>query len=197
GRTLTVNIQDPDGQPLAGAVVSGVTVSWPITFPIEQAKTTVFALDPARPRQLVALHPQRKLAGSLAVRGEESGTPILKLVPAGAVTGRLLDNDGQPIAGADVGCSYRTEAANELLRHFQKLSPPVRTDAEGRFRLEGVVPGQKFVFNIRKGQTFLAGKPRISERQVESGGTLELGDFRTEPQPRWFFVPPAPPHRHM
>ncbi len=184
GRTLTVNVQGPDGQPLAGALVSGLTASWPITFPIAQTSATVYALDPARPRQLVALHAQKNLAGSLTVRGDETEPPVLKLAPVGSVTGRLLDSDGQPIAGADVGLSYRSQAASDLDRQMQQLRSPVRTDADGRFRLENVVPGQKFWLSIRKGQTFLAGKPRIGERQVEAGATLDLADFRTEPQRR-------------
>jgi protocatechuate 3,4-dioxygenase beta subunit len=184
GKTLTVNVQDPDGQSLAGAVVSGMTVSWPITYRLDSATCTVYALDPPKSRQLVFLHPQRMLAAALNVRGDEKEPPVVKLAPVGAVAGRVLDAEGQPVAGATVEPQYVNEALSELYRFLAQQRATVTTDKDGRFRLDGLVPDLKFGLKVRKGQTLLVGQPRIGQKQVGAGATLDLGDFRTKPQTR-------------
>jgi RNA polymerase sigma factor (sigma-70 family) len=181
GTTLKVRVQDADGKPLAGAIVSGMTASYPITFTLEGSECTAYALDPKRPRQLMFLHPGRKLAGMLALRGDEKEPIAVRLVPTGALTGRVLDQDGKPVVGALVRFSYEGRAGDELYRHQKPPREPARTDADGRFRLDGLVPDAKFGLGISKGKTFLAGEPRLGLRQVKSGATLDLGEFRTRP----------------
>jgi protocatechuate 3,4-dioxygenase beta subunit len=184
GQTLTVQIQDSAGKPLPGALVSGMTASGPTTFPLREASCTVYALDPEKPRQLVFFHPGRKLAGQLTVRGDEKESPAVGLLPTGAVTGRVLDADGQLVAGAEIDLSLPGETAQELYRQLNQRREAVRTDRDGGFRLEGLVPGLKFGLSIRQGRTFLVGEPRIGLKEVGAGKTLDLGDIRTRPLPR-------------
>ena len=181
GRTLRVHVQDAEGKPLAGATVAGMTASWPNTFSLSDASCTVYALDPSRPRKLVFLHPGRALAGRLTLRGDENEAPAVRLVPAGSVTGRVLDTDGQPVAGAEVAPSWPEKNAQELYRQLAQKQGSVQTDKEGRFVLKGVIPDLKFGLSIRQGKAFLAGEPRIGLKEVGSGKTLELGDVRTRP----------------
>jgi RNA polymerase sigma factor (sigma-70 family) len=183
GRTQTVRVEDPDGKPLPGAVVSGMTASWPIAHRLKGAEFTTYALDPARPRTLTFLHPGKKLAGSLTVRGDEKGPPTVKLAPEGAVTGRILDADGQPRAGAEVTLVFPDGGTeSELYRLLRTGEEPVRTDAEGRFRIAGLVPGRKFGVQVHKGREFYVAEPRIGWRQAEAGQTLDVGGHRTKPQ---------------
>jgi RNA polymerase sigma factor (sigma-70 family) len=184
GATQTIRIEDPDGKPLMGATVAGVQLKWPLVFPIKTATCTIFALDPKMPRRLFFFHPERNLAGSLTVRGDEKGPLTVRLVPVGAVTGRLLDGEEQPVAGADVeldapGGAY--DAARLLYSQLQQRRPPIRTDKEGRFRLEGIVPDVQFTLNIYRGRTFFVGEPGIGARQVKQGQTLDLGDVCVKP----------------
>ena len=86
----------------------------------------------------------------------------------------------RPIAGADVGLSSANDIVSELYRRLEQQREPVRTDKDGHFRLEGVVPDLKFGLNLRKGNAYLVGEPRIGQRQVASGQTLDLGDLRTK-----------------
>ncbi len=181
GRTQTVRILDPDGKPLAGAIVSGMTASFPIAFRLEEASCTAYALDPARPRRLVFFHAQRKLAGSLTVRGDEKEAPAVRLAPAGAVAGRVLDVDGGPVARADVVLSFPGNGANELYRHFGGGRNQAVTDKDGRFRMDGVIPELKFGLGITRGRTYFVGEPKIGLREVAAGKTLELGDVKVKP----------------
>jgi protocatechuate 3,4-dioxygenase beta subunit len=62
----------------------------------------------------------------------------IALRPAGTIPGRLLDEDGTPLAGADIEArSLRTESADGVAS--------ARSDDRGEFRLTGLAEGQYFV----------------------------------------------------
>jgi hypothetical protein len=180
GMTQTVRIEDLEGKPLMGTMVAGVTAMWPIVYPIKDSTCTIFALDPQKPRRLFFFHAERKLGGSLTVRGDEKEQPTVRLAPLGTVTGRLLDRDGQPIAGAFVDLNLPDGTARELYRQLAQYHPPIRTDKDGRFRLEGIVPDMQFTLNIYRGRTYFGGEPPIGMRQVKPGQTLNLGDVKVK-----------------
>jgi hypothetical protein len=168
--------------PLSGAIAAGLTASWPMVFPLRQeAKCTALALDSARPRQLIFYHTGRKLAGTVTVRGDEKKTVAVRLAPVGSVRGRVVDVDGLPMAGVTVATWYSDDPASELARYLRQGREAVRTDREGRFLLDGVVPDLKFGLSLTQGRTFLVGEPRIGSRQVAPGKVLDLGDLRVKP----------------
>jgi RNA polymerase sigma factor (sigma-70 family) len=180
GLTRSINLEDAEGKPLSGVMVGGITASWPNAVRLDSASCTIYALDPTHPRQLVFLHSGRNLAGTLKLRGDEKETPTVRLAPAGTVTGQLLDQDGQPIAGAEIDLSFSGGAANELYRQLGLTRAPIRTDNAGRFRVEGVIPSLKFILSMHKGREYYFPEPRETAKQVESGKTLDLGGFRTK-----------------
>jgi hypothetical protein len=179
GATQTVKIEDSEGKPLTGTVAAGVTASNPNTFPIKDAACTVFALDPNKPRRVLFYHAKHQLAGSLTLRGDEKETSVVRLVQTGSVMGRVLDHDGQPLAGVAVPLSSPDPSARELYR--QQRRQAVHTDKDGRFCLEGIMPEVKFTLGIVQGRTIFVAEPRIGVRQVKSGETLDLGDMRVKP----------------
>jgi hypothetical protein len=181
GTTQTIRIEDADGKPLKGTTIAGVTASGPNTFTIPDATCTIFALDPKKPRHLLLFHAEGNLAGALTVRGDEKEPLVVCLGRAGSVMGRILDRDGQPLAGADIQLSAPDQIASELYRQLRLRQQPIRTDKEGRFRIEGIVPQVKFTLSITKGRTFFVGEARIGVKEVKPGETLELGDLRVKP----------------
>jgi hypothetical protein len=183
GATQTVKIEDPEGKLLAGTIVAGVTACNPNMIPIKDAACTVFALDPSKPRRIHFFHDKRHLAGSLTLRGDEKEPPVVRLGPAGSVIGRILDDDGQPIAGADINLDSPDRTARELYRQLRQRQAAIHTDKDGRFRIEGIVPEVKFPLGIVRGRTFFVGEPRIGARQVKPGETLDLGAVRVKPGP--------------
>jgi protocatechuate 3,4-dioxygenase beta subunit len=181
GKAVKVNVVDAEGKPLEGAAVSGVTATWPLAVTLKSSSFTAYALDPARPRTLLFLEPKRGLGATLKVSGDEKEPPTVKLVPAGTLTGRVLDSDGRPVAGAEVEMSFSGQIGNELQRLLRLSGRPATTDADGKFRLGNVVPGVKVGLNIRQGQTYLIGEPRIGQKTVNSGQVLDMGDLKTKP----------------
>jgi hypothetical protein len=179
GVTGRLAVQDADGNPLAGAWVAGVADHWPITYKLPEPTATIYALDPEKPRTLAVYHPDKKIGGTVTIRGDENAPVIAKLGPLGKVTGRLLDVDGQPLTGAEVSVNARG-TAGELYRFANPSGKPVRTDRDGRFTLPGVVPGVTFFVQIQRGETFFRGKPRLGLRQLKPGETLDLGERTVE-----------------
>jgi RNA polymerase sigma factor (sigma-70 family) len=178
GRTLTVNLQDPEGKPLAGAVVAGISPQALRTVPFKTAAVRIYALDPDKPRPVVFLHAERKLAAVVTLRGDEKDPVTVRLAPTAVVTARVLDEDGGPVAGVEVYTLYSSPAGKQLTKS-QDRNPLPRTDKEGRFRLEGVVPGLSMGLGFRKGRHGLMPEKQTEVTAPESGKTLDLGDVRT------------------
>src|SRR5262249_55666709 len=98
---------------------------------------TALGLYPKEPRTLSFAHAGRKLVGHVVVNGTEAGALAVRLEADGPLTGRAVDEAGEPLAGV-------------LLRlHYPELPRPgflyreleFRTDALGRFRVEWLLPG--------------------------------------------------------
>jgi hypothetical protein len=184
GSTAKLLIQDAGGKPLPGVVVAGLAASWPYTHQLKNVEkpVTVYALDPDRPRRLVLLHPEKKLGGTVTLRGDEKEPVVVKLGPLGSIKGRFLEVEGAPLAGVEVTASSPDRISSELYRFLARTSPPARTDKEGRFTVSDVVPGVKVYLQTRRGNTYYVGEPRVGHRQVEPGQTLDLGDWKMRPQ---------------
>jgi hypothetical protein len=107
---------------------------------------------------------------------------IAKLAPAGTVTGRVLDADGQPINGVVVALSHSGLIARELDRYVAQRRGAARTGADGRFQVTGVIPELLISLQLWKGTTALT-YPRPEKRlRLTAGQTLDLGDLRTTPR---------------
>jgi RNA polymerase sigma factor (sigma-70 family) len=181
GATARIAVQDADGKPLAGTWAGGLTAHWPITYKLPEPTATVYALDPKKPRTMAFLHVEKKLGGTAVVRGDEKEPVVVKLAPLGQVAGRLLDTDGNALDGVEVSINPPEEAGSELYRFAKGSDKPVRTDKDGRFRVEGVVPGLKFWLGLRQDQIVIVGDPRFGLKQVKPGEKLDLGDIRVKP----------------
>jgi RNA polymerase sigma factor (sigma-70 family) len=180
GATRTLHIEDADGKRLKGTTVAGVTATWPAVLTIKDANCTIFALDPKKPRRVFFLHAKRKLTGTLLLRGDEKEPVVVRLGQADPVIGRLLTSDGQPLAGADIYLNWNDAVGNQLYGGINKR-PRVRTDKDGHFRFEGIVPELKFKLGIIRGETIFLGDPPIGVRQAKAGEPLDLGDIRVKP----------------
>lgn len=180
GQTHTVNVEDPDGKPLSGAIASGVTVTPLGATSLKNATCLVYALDPDKPRQLVLLHQERELAAVITLRGDEKEPVTVRLGQTGVLTGRLLDQDGQPIPGANVAVLYAGQVGSDLAREFRRRYHLPRTDEKGRFRLVGIVPGLTFTLGFGKGRQKLKPETQLEIKPLEAGRVIDLGNIRVK-----------------
>ncbi|MFL5338951.1 MAG: sigma-70 family RNA polymerase sigma factor [Gemmataceae bacterium] len=176
GKKLAGDVLGPDGQPLAGATASGLVALG--QGPVNLSGTTFEAtgLDPEAPRPLTFRHKVKKLAGTLTLRGDEAKRPAVTLQPTGSITARLLGEDRQPLAGVEARIFYEEQSANSF-EDLMHLTEAVHTDAQGRVRIDGVVPGLKCMIVFRKGgRYFESGKP-LERVTLTAGATMDLGDL--------------------
>lgn len=166
GLTLNGIIVGPEGKPLAGACICGLRSyndgSYWEAEPLRTAEFSVHALPPDRPRNLLAIHEGKHLAGALRVRGDEKGLVTFKLQPWGTIMGRLVTPDGKPY----------TKGELTVGSHPLSIMP---RDKTGRFRVEGLVPGLKYQMKLSPGD--FVGK----EVTVLAGETKDLGEMTVRP----------------
>jgi RNA polymerase sigma factor (sigma-70 family) len=176
GLTLAGRIVGPDGKPLAGARVCGLSDDgrWTID-PLPGAEFTVKALAPNKSRLLQFVHEGKKLSGFLRLRGDEKGALQVRLERCGTLAGRLVTPDGKPMAHAIVVCNTSEKQYSGL---YYESFPWVQPDKSGRFSIEGLAPGLKYelVFIQRPHELeIVGGKPR--ELTIKSGETKDLGEL--------------------
>jgi RNA polymerase sigma factor (sigma-70 family) len=181
GRTARIEVQDPAGKPLAGVWAEGLSAQWPYTHQLPEATATVFALNPDEPRTMVFFHDSKKLGGMATVRGDEKEAIVVKLAPLGSVSGRLVAEDGKPLKDVDVSIIPDSAIGTDLYRMAAPSGKPVRTDKDGRFRVDGVVPNLKCELQLRQGRTILVRAARFGALQVKAGEIADLGDVTIKP----------------
>jgi RNA polymerase sigma factor (sigma-70 family) len=187
GRKATGSLVGPDGKPISGATAYGLDRHFLDRHvgPGVRLKADTFTasvLDPQRPRTVSFVHKERRLIGRVELRGDEKGPVTVPMEPWGVLTGRLVDGDGRPVAGARLGWHYPSVKAPGLLPPAE----PFTTDAEGRFRVEGLAPGVKFEITLsggaKKVTAFSAGAA-LKGLSLEPGQTKDLGDVRVKAAP--------------
>jgi RNA polymerase sigma factor (sigma-70 family) len=173
GRSLKGTVLGPDGKPLAGARISGLK---DMGYWEENATAdfTVESLLPNKPRVLQFVHDGEKLVGMVVLQGDEKAPLSVRLEPSGALAGRLVTLQGDPLAGARVTCGAILKDKGQTV-HPTALD--VRTGKDGRFRIEGLKPGLKYGLNVTTGsyvREIVGGEPK--DLTIQAGQTKDLGD---------------------
>jgi RNA polymerase sigma factor (sigma-70 family) len=140
-------VVDPDGQPIIGVrVYSPVLRNNAET--LKGDEFTLRGINPKANVPLIFYHKEKQLGYYVKdLRGEKAGPLVIKLQTCGSASGRILDPDGRPVAGLH----------GMLERHYsygprggsvdgaaEGGSQQVLTDKDGRFRVEGLIPGQEY-----------------------------------------------------
>ncbi len=190
GASRAVRLTGPDGLPVVGALAYGSSArDWSGTERsrrIDAATFEVGGLEPGHPRLLVFTHKARKLVGAAVLKDEDlkSTAPLeVKLVPAGVITGRLLDEDGLPWAGATFHVWMTDPDRPPSLGFGCAFGERVTADAQGRFRVEAFVPGVETEVMIsvpnRLGVRLDAGNA-LRKPALKPGEVRDLGDVKAK-----------------
>jgi RNA polymerase sigma factor (sigma-70 family) len=195
-RALAGRIVGPDDKPVSGAYAAGLHAVWQFgrgPEKLEGASIRVHGLVPKEPRVVVFLHPEKQLAKVQKVSAEDKEPLAVRLEATGALAGRALDADGRPRAGLKVKAAYRyqeMEQARVEGKDFQDLpgellyeypawdkiiNREATTDKDGKFRIDGLVPGLKYDLTFNDGAQDVIRRENLS---VESGKDKDLGDLK-------------------
>jgi hypothetical protein len=137
-------------------------------------KTTQFivqAFNPRRPRDVFFQHPEKGLVGVARPLKENGGSVTVQMKPGATITGRLVDGAGRPQASVELEVWVRHKGSS-FHSDWSDYSPgPIKTDREGRFRAEALLPDYEFRLQGDKDELRLGVAPR-------SGQTKDLGDVQ-------------------
>src|SRR5262249_23067683 len=170
GKSRVVRILDPDGKPLPGGPARRTgTCSVGSPRRARGKEVVVKYLAPGKPRWLFVLHAGKELGGRIEVNADRDEPLTLRLERTGTIVGRVLDPDGQPWKNKDLRVYFHQPPIRSIQNHHPEV---LRTDADGRFGVTGVLPGLTYQVNV-------AGRPpRITIASVATGLKLKPGETR-------------------
>jgi RNA polymerase sigma factor (sigma-70 family) len=179
GRTITVKAVDPDGKPVANTMASGITDLSTAAHPQPSNEIQVFALDPSHPRRVTITHANRKLIGSIYLKGNEAGPLTIRLQPSGTIVGRIVDEGGKPRGGISIGSihgSFPKRPAEQGILPGGDWNLGIPLGQDGRFRIEGLVPGLQYGGDARKRGMYLG--EIFRDVILKPGEVKDLGDLK-------------------
>src|SRR5262249_8016696 len=147
----------PDGEPLSGVKAAGLTAGRPPAV-LGSADFTLSGLLAGNTRLLIFVHEEKKVGAVVPVAGDSTESITVKLAPLGAAAGKVA-RANEMVAGLtvtaipDVADAKRFEnLPTDTLKIQGTLGMQrgpwrswtirtTKTDAEGKFKLEGLLPG--------------------------------------------------------
>jgi hypothetical protein len=136
-RTRRVRFVDPEGRPVRGSVVVGLTSSPFHQVMMDGDETEVIGLDPTGERRLAAISPDGRLTVETTIRADRPEPIVIRMQRSSGVSGRLVDELGKPIAGSFAAASYNLEDPPAVPQPRNSG----KTDDDGRFLVQGIFPG--------------------------------------------------------
>jgi RNA polymerase sigma factor (sigma-70 family) len=165
----------PDGKSLAGVLAFNLAPGISMQR-LEKDTFTLEGFNPRRTRILAFVDKDRKLGAFVKITGEAPRLLTVRLEECGSVTGRILDPDGKPKSGATV------RVDSDALPDTGPAS--VKTDREGRYRIDGLVPGQTYQarFGPAPFGQYLSPAFALKPGESKDLGDANLGDANLKPK---------------
>ncbi len=180
GKTVSGKVVDAEGKPADGVTAYKLTACYPSPQKLADGTFTAIALDADHPRTLLFVDEAKKLAGSVELKGDETGVTV-KLQPWGKLSGRLLDAEGKPVAGARVSVYVKNS-----MRHMAFMTAvreqKATTDADGKFTLDAPAgPAEYLVgFSVKNKYVDVGFTPNTKGHTVKPGETTDVGDQKVK-----------------
>jgi RNA polymerase sigma factor (sigma-70 family) len=202
GVPLKGRVLGPDGKAVAGGhllcrcyVPTGFTLNGPSSVPVKDGRFELPGWDAANPAPLYVLSPELGLGGVLRVKGGQGDKePTIQLQKCGGAKVRIVDQGGKPLADSrvvvslpispgvsffdknDFGGKEATADAPSMGSFDRKNFGNLRTDADGRVELRGLIPGARHWLIV----TQPGGGPGMVrvpvDLRAEAGKMLDLKD---------------------
>jgi RNA polymerase sigma factor (sigma-70 family) len=192
GETRKGRLAGPDGKPVIGAKYCGHSDAWAETKTLTDDTFEVFALNAGHPRLVIFGHKDRRLVGWAVITDEElksDATMVVHLQRAGSIKGRLVDEDGLPMAGATLYVQpqypdnqYPGTARQEVWPDGVDLT----SRADGQFLIDGLKPGLKssiYVYSKDRPGYSLDTGDIFRNVTIQAGEMRDVGDVKVKPRP--------------
>ncbi len=179
GVTLKGVLVGPGSQPVKGAFAYGVSFD---RTPLPKDTFLASGLDPDSASTLSFVQRERELIGHMVVYGNEKQPVTVHLRRWGVLTGRLVDTSGNPLADVRISLKY-PDLPSPGMRPWDK---EVRTDRDGRFRVEGLLPDLDHELILeppaKKAVTVSSGDA-LKKLKTREGEVKDLGDIAVKVAP--------------
>jgi len=177
GRTVKGRLEDPDGKPVSGVSISGIA-GIGVYLPAQpKPEFTLSSIDPRSPKPYFFTQREKNLATAVIIKGDEPEGFTVNLEHAATIAGRLLGDDGEPLADVEIFGGIDNNQLGLKAGWYGFFVG--RTDKEGKFKTSGLLPGAKLSARVRQNHQFGA---QIFEGQGFSAGEVrDFGDIKVKP----------------
>ncbi|MDB5388167.1 MAG: antirepressor regulating drug resistance protein, partial [Planctomycetaceae bacterium] len=178
GKSREVTVVDAEGNSVEGLEASGLDnqIENPISK-VENSALSVTNLFPGEQREVVARCVSRKLMGMAVVSEKDNGPVTLKLEPWANVTGRLVDDAGQPRSNGLRIVLEDGKLPIHTLNGMDYDKQEFLIDPDGKFHIDGLVPGAKYQLQVVEGGFRYVGDV-TEDLTLKPGETRELGNVK-------------------
>ncbi|MEX2120426.1 MAG: M56 family metallopeptidase [Pirellulales bacterium] len=174
-RPRQVNFIDPNGNPVHN-------VEWtPYGSRYHAHLLPLRGLHPDRARPLTYWQEERRLIGFLLARGDGDSPYTVRMQPWGAVTGRIVDWEGEGVPGSSI--SVRGNHPADADRRVG-----AKTDEKGRFQIDKLIPGHRYSAKVHRDNRNFDGRliplfagVAFEDLELGPGEVRDLGEIRTRP----------------
>lgn len=173
GNSLQFEIFDSAGNPLTGCTING--------RPDRDAKenrSTVYGFIEGRTRTVYFYHPSKNLGRAVTITGvpESSESRRVVMEPTVTVTGRLVIEDGTPLADAAVSVHQEAiagpeSAPNETLVLIRSVK---NSDSDGRFTVQDLIVDAQYSLLIDARLNY----PITKSMMIENSRPIDLGTLK-------------------
>src|SRR5262249_30851689 len=140
------------------------------------AEFSVYGVKAGERRYVLAMHDEKQLAGSLVIQGDEKGPLTIQLKPWAVVSGRFVTSDGVPRPNARVTLELHGDRLFDPASGYHRTDY-FRTDKDGKFRIDALVPGMKYTLTLKDDKGMIVGTI-FEDLVLQSGETKDLGDVQ-------------------
>jgi hypothetical protein len=171
GNPRRLSLVDADGTPVVNVRAKGMRLN-PYTDAVmlRAASFPLTRFHPDRVQQITFFEEERKLIGFLSTGGDGGGDApyTVRMQPWGTLTGRILDEAGNPIPATFV---IRFEGIQQ--------SAAINGDPQGLFQIDRIVPGRATSAVVYRSDTPITRVGTAFEKLVlRPGEVRNLGDIR-------------------
>ena len=184
-RSVVLRVVDPDGQPVANARVDVRDINrWPKTPPGNtdaQGRYEVTSLQPQQVTVIDVTAPDRRLGAMVEVLDAESGgggaaSLEVRLQPLVTLSGRVLDDDGKPLAVQVLHLYRNVSYPGQSGRSFgSPIATQNQIDKDGSYTFDQLIPGATYYTHVE-----VSGHATSTSKHVtiKPGQPVRLDDFR-------------------
>jgi protocatechuate 3,4-dioxygenase beta subunit len=178
GAKVHLRVVDPHGKPVAGVKTGGNRRrGWYGPDPEPQAEFDVATLGPGEDRLVWLVHEGRKLGRVIHVKeGDDRNSPVVvALEPSATITGRIVGDNGDPLAGATIRPILKPGGS------FALTLPEVASGEDGRFTLLNVPTGCEYSL-VADGRFPSQGRFAVKDAATRPGETTDVGEIQLKQQ---------------